>query len=74
MAEYGRELYTSPFVWINWNDLKKVSKDTKTGKYKVKDTFSVEMIKIKDKRIIALSIINQDKKRVFTYTEKKIEG
>lgn len=69
----GRELYTSPFIWVKWEDLKKVEFDDKKGKYKVKDSFSVEKIVIKDKRITALSIINQDGKRVFTYTEKKIE-
>lgn len=69
----GRELYTSPFIWINWKDLEKVEKDNKTGKYKVKDIFKVEKIKIKDKRIIALSIVNQRNSRLFTYVEQVIK-
>jgi hypothetical protein len=47
----GRELYTSPFIWIT------------EGKYTVKDgkcydKFVVEKIRIENKRITGLSIIN----------------
>ena len=43
----GRELYTAPFIWIG------------AGKYKDKyDKFSVAEISIKDKKITALSIMN----------------
>lgn len=69
----GRELYTSPFIWIKWQDLEKTEKDSKTGKYKVKDNFEVEKIKIEDKKITCLSIVNQKGKRVFTYTEQVLE-
>ena len=70
----GRELYTSPFIWIP------------EGKYKLdergqcKDSFSVEKIKIENKRIVGLAIRNDrifretnDAKaaRAFVYTEAK---
>ena len=63
----GRELYTAPFIWIKWSDLENI----KDGK--IKDTFFVEKIIIKDKRITLLSIKNNKGKRVFTYSEAKIE-
>lgn len=69
----GRELYTAPFIWINWQDLEKTEKDSKTGKYKIKDSFEVEKIKIKDKKITCLSIVNKNGKRVFTYAEQILE-
>ena len=51
----GRELYTSPFIWIpadqcNINNLKCF------------DRFYVEKIKIENKKIMAISIINETKK------------
>lgn len=73
----GRELYTSPFIWIG------------EGKYKLNDKgqcsdfFSVEKIKIENKRIVGLAIRNDrifretnDAKaaRAFVYTEKKEDG
>lgn len=73
----GRELYTSPFIWIS------------EGKYKLNDkgqcndSFSVEKIKIENKRIVGLAIRNDrifretgDAKaaRAFVYTEKKEDG
>lgn len=73
----GRELYTSPFIWVN------------EGKYKVNekgqcyDTFSVEKIKIENKRIVGLAIRNDriyretgDAKaaRAFVYTEEKADA
>lgn len=64
----GRELYTSPFIWINWKDLEKVENG------KVKDTFFVEKIIIKDKKITCLSIKNNKGKRVFVYTEKELNN
>lgn len=53
----GRELYTSPFIWI------------KAGLFKDKyDKFCVQEIVIKDKKIVALAIYNKTlKKTVFTY-------
>ena len=58
----GRELYTSPFIWVNWVDL-----DIRDGK--VKDTFYVEKIKIVDKKITCISIKTTKGKRVFVYAE-----
>lgn len=70
----GRELYTSPFIWIP------------EGKYKLNDrgqcsdTFSVRKIKIENKRIVGLAIRNDrifretgDAKaaNVFVYVEKE---
>lgn len=62
----GRELYTSPFIWVKWEDLE-VSTDGK-----VKSTFWVEKIKIENKKITVLSIKNNKDKRVFVYTETKL--
>lgn len=47
----GRELYTSPFVWVPAGKC-----DIKDGR--CYDKFAVEKIVIEDKRIVALSIIN----------------
>lgn len=73
----GRELYSSPFIWVN------------EGKYKVNangqchDSFSVEKIKIENKRIVGLAIRNDrifretnDAKaaRAFVYTEEKADA
>lgn len=64
----GRELYTSPFIWIDESNY-----TNKDGK--VKDRFSVEYIEIKDKRIVALTIRNDTKRCiVFEYTEKKAKS
>lgn len=55
----GRELYTSPFIFL----FAKTEKDTKTGKYKLSGypTFSVSEIGYDDKRrISSLSIINRE--------------
>ena len=60
----GRELYTSPFIWIP-------SDKCKIQKYKEKlttfDKFYVEAIEIKEKEITGLSIKNQNNERVFVY-------
>lgn len=65
----GRELYTAPFIWINAKDCNiKQYKDN--GKYYCADKFIVEKIKIENKVITGLSIINQNNgKRVFVYTK-----
>lgn len=63
----GRELYTSPFIWVNWENLE-VTKDN--GKLKLKNTFIVEKIVIKDKKITLLSIKNNKGVRVFSYGER----
>lgn len=57
----GRELYTSPFIWIPMDKC-----NIKDGK--CFDKFSVEKILIKDKQITALAIKNDTlKKRVFVW-------
>ena len=70
----GRELYTSPFIWI------KADKCKIEDNNKCFDSFSVEKIKIENKRIVGLAIRNDrifretnDAKaaRAFVYTEAK---
>ena len=60
----GRELYTSPFIWIKSSDCKIVGAN---GKFKCFDKFEVEKILIdENKTITALSIKNTTtNKRVF---------
>lgn len=67
----GRELYTSPFIWIPSD---KCNIQETNGKYYCNDNFIVEAIEIKDKVITGLAIRNlnlkNDKgnpKRVFVY-------
>lgn len=67
----GRELYTSPFIWIpadkcNIYDTGRKDKNGKTV-YSTKDKFKVEAIEIIDKEITGLSIKNQNNQRVFLY-------
>lgn len=58
----GRELYTSPFIWVPAGNY------SVNAKGKTTDKFSVEGIDIKDKQIIGLSIKNDNTgKVVFTY-------
>ena len=64
----GRELYTSPFIWVS-SDKCNITNDGNVKK--CFDTFAVEKIKIENKRITGLSIINtKTKARVFVWTEK----
>ena len=62
----GRELYTSPFIWIS-ADLMKILEDK--GRYKTFDKFSVEKIAYDEKRrITGLAIWNNTTgKRVFVW-------
>lgn len=61
----GRELYTSPFIWVGAD---KVNLTKKTdGKPTTFDKFRVEAIEIKDKEITGLAIKNQKNERVFLY-------
>lgn len=63
----GVELYTSPFIWIPADKCKIVSKN---GKYTTYDKFIVEKIKIENKEITGLAIVNQNtKERVFVYAK-----
>lgn len=59
----GRELYTSPFIYI---PASKVEITPKGSKFTTYDKFHVEAIKYdKNRNIIALSIKNQNNKRVY---------
>ena len=64
----GRELYTSPFIWIPAD---KCNIKENKGKKACYDKFVVEAIEIKNKEITGLAIknlnLNADKKRVFIY-------
>lgn len=65
----GRELYTSPFIYIGADKCE--IKEYK-GKYTTFDKFIVEKIKIENKTIVGLSIVNQKtKQRVFVYTKEQ---
>jgi len=60
----GRELYTSPFMWIP-------AEKCNITNGKCYDKFRVEKIKIEDKRITAIAIRNETKKaRAFVWTEE----
>ena len=60
----GRELYTSPFIWIPADKC-----DIKNGK--CYDKFKVEKIKIENKVIVGLAIYNESKKeRAFVWTKE----
>lgn len=64
----GRELYTAPFIWVKAENTKI---ERKNNKFVCKDKFKVEKIKIENKEITGLSIINSDGTRVFVYTKNK---
>lgn len=67
----GRELYTSPFIYVSAD---KMNIHEKNGKYATYDKFSVEKIAYDENRqITGISIKNQDGKRVFVYYNKKGE-
>ena len=64
----GRELYTSPFIWVKSEDC---NIKEKNGKKVCNDKFEVEKIRIENKRITGLSIRNNSTgKRCFVYTQK----
>ena len=65
----GRELYTAPFIWIK-KDLCNIASEA--GRYTCHDKFKVEKILIEDKKIIAISIINQSTgKRVYIWQAER---
>lgn len=69
----GRELYTSPFIWVDSKNANIIKKSN--GVFATNDKFYVEKIKIKDKKIVGLSIKNQKTdKRVFVWTKKEEGG
>ena len=68
----GRELYTAPFIWIENTccEIKNVQ-----GSQKCYDKFAVAEIKIENKKIVYLKIINTSKKGAVVFeTGKKITG
>lgn len=65
----GRELYTSPFIWIS--DSKYIKKN-KEGKLTLTDKFSVKEITIVNKVITELEIIDSKGTMVFSTKAKKI--
>ena len=68
----GRELYTTPFIWISADNVK-IGKNQR-GTLTTNDKFSVEKIRIENKRITALSITNDtQRKRVFVWQMSKKE-
>ena len=65
----GRELYTSPFIWIPAD---KCNIKTKGNGYACNDKFVVEQIIIENKKIVALSIRNKTtRQRVFCEDNRK---
>lgn len=67
----GRELYTSPFIWLDADKCNIKEGKDRNGKtaYSCHDKFAVEKIKIENKKIVGLSIVNvSTKKRCFVWT------
>lgn len=65
----GRELYTAPFIWISSDAIK--IEVNKSGKPSTKEKFSVSKIQYNENReIIALEIVNNKNKTVFTFNTK----
>jgi hypothetical protein len=55
----GRELYTAPFIWINKGDCGIIESERNGRKtYACYDNFVVEKIKVENKKIVGLSIVN----------------
>ena len=63
----GRELYTAPFIWVD-------ASLCNLDKGKCYDKFKVTDIKIEDKKIIYLQIVNEKTGSVVFETGKKISG
>lgn len=63
----GRELYTSPFIWVKAED---ITITEKNGKYMTYDKFSVEKISYDGSKIDGLSIVTNKGKRVFIQKPK----
>lgn len=64
----GRELYTTPFIWISAG---KVSIQCKDNRFFCNDRFSVSSIQYnEDREIIALVIVNEEGQSVYEMKEK----
>lgn len=62
----GRELYTSPFIWVKAEDCKNLKADW--DKWRCMDSFSVEDITIEGKKITSLTVRNNTTgKRCFSW-------
>ena len=69
----GRELYTTPFIWIP-KELVTIKKDDK-GKNTTYDKFSVISIRTEGGKIVQLEVQNDTRKcLVYTYGTKKQDG
>lgn len=71
----GRELYTSPFLWVNAEDCNIKETTGRDGKkaYTCYDKFEVTKILIEDKKITALAIWNTTtNKRVIVWQKQAI--
>lgn len=67
----GRELYSSPFIWINKNDVELIEKN---GKYTTYDHFTVKDIGYQGEMICRLEIVNDKKKRtVYTFGKMSVQ-
>ena len=65
----GRELYTAPRIWIK-ADMCAALKQKQNGTWQCYDEFAVERIKIENKKIVGLSIVNlKTGKRVFSWVD-----
>lgn len=72
----GRELYTSPFIWIRAVDCAKLElvewtdeRGKARQKWTCKDPFKVASLTVEDKRITALAIVNEKAgKKVYEWT------
>ena len=68
----GRELYTSPFIWVRASDCASLCSDEYTKKWQCKDRFEVQKIIIENKRILALAIKNTSTgKTCFVWQDKE---
>lgn len=58
----GRELYTSPLIWVKADKLKKLVQNERTGKWECKDRLRVKHIKSINGKIEELIIFNETTK------------
>lgn len=66
----GRELYTSPFIWVNLKD-KEIKKDGNKYALDKKIKFEVyHIVTSEDKEIIELGIMDQDGEKRFRWAKK----
>lgn len=66
----GRELYTSPFIWVS--DLNYIKTNPKTQKQTVAERFKVSAIEITDEKVIVGLEIQDSKGNIVFSTKKKV--